>query len=67
MSDLLIEIACLACGRRIKAAFSELEGHSARCPACGAAVPVTEERLEAVVERRMQAERKASKPKFRGL
>ena len=36
-------------------------------PACGAEVPVTEEQIDAAVERRMRSERKSMKPKFGGL
>lgn len=67
MSDLPMGLSCPDCGREIHVAFGELTGDSASCPACGAAVPVTEEQIDAAVDRRMRAERKALKPKFRGL
>jgi len=67
MDDLIIEMSCPGCGRQIRVPFAELKERAARCPACGVPVPITEERIDEAVERRMRAERKALKPKLGGL
>jgi len=67
MSDLPIELVCPGCGREIRVPFCELQGDSLRCPECQAEVAVTEEQIDAAVERRMRSERKSMKPKFGGL
>lgn len=65
VSDLPIELSCPACGREMHVPFGEISGDSVPCPECGARVPVTEEQIDAAVERRMRAERKALRPEFR--
>ena len=66
MSDLPVRLSCPGCGREFHVPFADLQADRVPCPACGAAVSVTEEQIEAAVERRMRAERKAMKPKFGG-
>jgi hypothetical protein len=46
--------------------LGELQGDGVPCPACGVVVPA-DEQIDAAVERRLPAERKALKPKFGGL
>lgn len=65
--DLPIALSCTACGKQFHLPLSELKADFARCPACNTAVPVTEEQIDAAVERKMLSERKSMKPKFGGL
>jgi len=67
MNDLWIELSCPGCGRETHVPFSDLKADSTPCPECGAEIPVTEEQIDAAVERRMRAQRKVMKPKLGGL
>ena len=64
MNDLSIELSCPGCGRETHVPFSDLKADSAPCPECGDEIPVTEEQIDAAVERRMRAQRKVMKPKL---
>ena len=67
MNDLPIRLCCPRCSREIVVAFGDLKGSRFSCPECGAEIPVTEEQIDAAVERRLRAERKAMKPKLGGF
>jgi Zn ribbon nucleic-acid-binding protein len=64
MSELRIEITCPSCSTKLNMPFSEISGEHGCCPECGAPVPVTDEQIDAAVEKRIRSDRKAMKPKF---
>ena len=64
MSELRIDLASAACRRDFTVSFSQISGNEVVCPSCGAANSVTEDQIDAAVEKNKKSERKGMKPKF---